>query len=90
MTKVVKTTGIVRRVDDLGRIIIPKEIRNGLMIHEGDPLEIFTTEDGEILLKHYFEKSKTLNNLLEDFEKLSAENQKEFAMKIFEKFIKKV
>ena len=90
MTKTVKTTGIVRRVDDLGRLIIPKEIRNSLMIHEGDPLEIFTTEDGEILLKHYFEKSKTLNNLLEDFEKLSAENQKEFAMKIFEKFIKKV
>ena len=90
MTKTVKTTGIVRRVDDLGRIIIPKEIRNSLMIHEGDPLEIFTTEDGEILLKHYFEKSKTLNNLFEDFEKLSAENQKEFAMKIFEKFIKKV
>lgn len=90
MTKTVKTTGIVRRVDDLGRLIIPKEIRNSLMIHEGDPLEIFTTEDGEILLKHYFEKSKSLNNLLEDFEKLSAENQKEFAMKIFEKFIKKV
>jgi stage V sporulation protein T len=90
MTKVVKTTGVVRRVDDLGRIVIPKEIRNSLMIHEGDPLEMFTTEDGEILLKHYFEKPKSINNLLEDFEKLSAENQKDFAMKIFEKFIKKV
>jgi stage V sporulation protein T len=90
MTKVVKTTGVVRRVDDLGRIVIPKEIRNSLMIHEGDPLEMFTTEDGEILLKHYFEKPKSLNNLLEDFEKLSAESQKEFVMKIFEKFIKKV
>lgn len=89
MTKVVKTTGVVRRVDDLGRIIIPKEIRNSLMIHEGDPLEIFTTEDGELLLKHYFEKPKSINNLFEDFEKLSAESQKEFAMKIFEKFIKK-
>lgn len=90
MTKTIKTTGVVRRIDDLGRIVIPKEIRNSLMIHDGDPLEIFTTEDGEILLKHYYEKPKDLNNLLGDFEKLSADNQAEFAMKIFEKFIKKV
>ena len=90
MTKTVKTTGIVRRVDDLGRIIIPKEVRNSLMIHEGDPLEIFTTEDGEVLLKHYFEKPKSINNLLEDFEKLPLESQRAFAMQIFEKFIKKV
>lgn len=89
MTKIVKTTGVVRRIDDLGRIVIPKEIRNSLMMHEGDPLEIFTTEDGEILLKHYFEKPKSINNLLEDFEKLSIENQTEFAMQIFKKFVKK-
>lgn len=84
-----RTTGIVRRVDDLGRIVIPKEIRRSLKIEEGDPLEIFTTEDGELLLKHYFEKPKSITNLLEDFEKLPIENQTEFAMKIFEKFIKK-
>jgi stage V sporulation protein T len=89
MTKTIKTTGVVRRIDDLGRIVIPKEIRNSLMIHEGDPLEIFTTEDGELLLKHYFEKPKSINNLLEDFEKLSIENQTEFAMQIFKKFVKK-
>jgi stage V sporulation protein T len=89
MTKTIKTTGVVRRIDDLGRIVIPKEIRNSLMIHEGDPLEIFTTEDGELLLKHYFEKPKSINNLLEDFEKLSIENQTEFAIQIFKKFVKK-
>lgn len=90
MTKTARATGIVRRVDDLGRIIIPKEVRKSMNIEDGDPLEIFTTYEGEIILKPYFEKPKDLNNLLEDFEKLAAESQKEFAMKIFEKFIKKV
>lgn len=46
-------TGIVRRIDDLGRIVIPKEIRRTLRIREGDPLEIFTNREGEILLKKY-------------------------------------
>ncbi len=48
-----KATGIVRRIDDLGRIVIPKEIRRTLRIREGDPLEIFTNRDGEIMLKKY-------------------------------------
>lgn len=48
-----KTTGVVRRVDDLGRIVIPKEIRKTLRIKEGDPLEIFTEKDGDIILKKY-------------------------------------
>lgn len=48
-----KATGIVRRIDDLGRVIIPKEIRRTLRIREGDPLEIFTDRDGEIILKKY-------------------------------------
>jgi AbrB family transcriptional regulator (stage V sporulation protein T) len=46
-------TGIVRRIDDLGRIVVPKEIRKILRIREGDPLEIFTSRTGEILLKKY-------------------------------------
>jgi stage V sporulation protein T len=49
----VKATGIVRRIDDLGRVVIPKEIRRTLRIREGDPLEIFTDRDGEIILKKY-------------------------------------
>lgn len=46
-------TGIVRRIDDLGRIVVPKEIRRVLRIKEGDPMEIFTNHEGEILLKKY-------------------------------------
>lgn len=48
-----KATGIVRRIDDLGRVVVPKEIRRTLRIHEGDPLEIFTDKEGEIILKKY-------------------------------------
>jgi AbrB family transcriptional regulator (stage V sporulation protein T) len=48
-----KATGIVRRIDDLGRIVIPKEIRRTLHIREGDPLEIYTDRQGEVILKKY-------------------------------------
>lgn len=48
-----KATGIVRRIDDLGRIVIPKEIRRTLRIKEGDPLEIFTDRQGEVIFKKY-------------------------------------
>lgn len=48
-----RATGIVRRIDDLGRIVVPKEIRRTLRIREGDPLEIFTDREGEIILKKY-------------------------------------
>ena len=48
-----KATGIVRRIDDLGRVVIPKEIRRTLRIREGDPLEIFVNHDGEVILKKY-------------------------------------
>ena len=48
-----KATGIVRRVDDLGRVVIPKEIRRNLRIREGEPLEIFVDREGEIILKKY-------------------------------------
>lgn len=46
-------TGIVRRIDDLGRVVVPKEIRRTLRIREGDPLEIFTNREGGIILKKY-------------------------------------
>ncbi len=48
-----KATGIVRRIDDLGRVVIPKEIRRTMRIREGDPLEIYTTRDGEVIFKKY-------------------------------------
>ncbi len=48
-----KATGIVRRIDDLGRVVIPKEIRRTLRLRDGEPLEIFTSADGEVIFKKY-------------------------------------
>lgn len=48
-----KPTGIIRRIDDLGRVVIPKEIRRALKIKTGDPLEIYTERDGSVVLKPY-------------------------------------
>ena len=48
-----KATGIVRRIDDLGRVVVPKEIRRTLNIKEGDPLEIYTGNDGTIIFRKY-------------------------------------
>ena len=61
-----KATGIVRRIDDLGRVVIPKEIRRTLRIKEGTPLEIFTDKEGEVILKKYFivKSIRTIQNYL--------------------------
>lgn len=64
-----KATGIVRRIDDLGRVVIPKEIRRTLRIREGDPLEIFTDREGGVILKKY-----SPINELNDFAKEYAES----------------
>lgn len=63
-----KSTGIVRRIDDLGRVVVPKEIRKTLGIHEGDPLEIYTNEGGIVLRKHYPQSDyiQRLEDILED------------------------
>lgn len=61
-----KATGIIRRVDDLGRVIIPKEIRRTLKIRDGDPLEIFTDNDGGIVLKKY-SLIGSIGNLAKDY-----------------------
>lgn len=53
LKKYLTLAGIVRRIDDLGRVVVPKEIRRTLRIREGDPLEIFTDREGEIILKKY-------------------------------------
>lgn len=57
-----KATGIVRRIDDLGRIVIPKEIRRTMRIREGDPLEIYTSNDGEVIFKKYSAISEISEN----------------------------
>ena len=58
-----KATGIVRRIDDLGRVVIPKEIRRTLELCEGDPMEIFLTEDGGVVFQKYVEPAKDRNAL---------------------------
>lgn len=72
-----KATGIVRRIDDLGRVVIPKEIRRTLRIREGDPLEIFVDREGEVILKKYAPIGE-----LNDFAKEFAESLHETAAHI--------
>ena len=67
-----KATGIVRRIDELGRIVIPKEIRRTLRIREGDPLEIYTDREGGIILKKYSPIGELASFALDFAEALSA------------------
>ena len=60
-----KATGIVRRIDDLGRVVIPKEIRRTMRIREGDPLEIYTDREGSVIFRKYSQ--------LEDMAELAGE-----------------
>ena len=72
-----KTTGIIRRIDELGRIVVPKEIRRSLGIKEGDPLEFFTNREGEIILVPYKEENnKIIDNFIETFKEMSIEDKK--------------
>ena len=73
-----KATGIIRRIDELGRIVIPKELRRTLHITAGDPIEIFTAEDGVIALRKY-EPSNSVLSYLERLEALI--NNEEFRHK---------
>lgn len=66
-----KATGIVRRIDDLGRVVVPKEIRKILRIREGDPLEIYTGSSGEVILKKYSPISE-LGQIAEGFAESAA------------------
>ncbi|MDQ0418279.1 AbrB family transcriptional regulator (stage V sporulation protein T) [Croceifilum oryzae] len=68
-----KATGIVRRIDDLGRVVIPKEIRRTLRIREGDPLEIFVDRDGEVILKKYSPIGE-LSNFAQEYTEALYEN----------------
>ncbi|TLS35116.1 stage V sporulation protein T [Pseudalkalibacillus caeni] len=68
-----KATGIVRRIDDLGRVVIPKEIRRTLRIREGDPLEIFVDREGEVILKKYSPISE-LGDFAKEYAESLAEN----------------
>ena len=75
-----QATGIVRRVDDLGRIIIPNEIRRAMRIKEGDALEIYTTREGEIVLKAF--KPLAFDDVVEMFKEFDIPQQKELLQKL--------
>ena len=66
-----KATGIVRRIDDLGRVVVPKEIRRILRIREGDPLEIYTGNDGEVILKKY-SPIRDMSKIAKEFSEIAA------------------
>lgn len=63
-----RATGIVRRIDDLGRVVIPKEMRRAMNINEGDPLEIFTTSDGCVVFQKYVEGNDQMPDIFKDNE----------------------
>lgn len=67
-----KATGIVRRIDDLGRVVIPKEIRRTMRIREGEPMEIFTSHEGEIVLRKY-SPIEELGNLSREYAQAMAQ-----------------
>ena len=77
-----QSIGIARRIDDLGRIVIPKEIRSALKIKEGDPLEIFTTLEGEIVLKPFEPNEMQENEVLEYFDNLGEDEKKKLLIKL--------
>lgn len=79
-----KASGIIRRIDDLGRVVIPKEIRNSLGLKEGTPLEFFTNRDGEIILVPYQEESRVVDNFISAFKEMDITDKKEILKMLVE------
>ena len=75
-----KATGIIRRIDDLGRVVIPKEIRCTLSIHEGDPMEIFVHEDYVCFKKYIPNKLEKVSDVFKELADF-AEEEGGFRMK---------
>lgn len=81
-----KATGIVRRVDDLGRIIIPKEIRRTICIKEGDPIELYLDEEGGIVLKPYvLDVGRVLENAIDMVAKVLEYDERYEAKEVIDK-----
>lgn len=75
-----KATGIIRRIDDLGRVVIPKEIRRNARIKEGDPMEIFLTEDGGVVFQKY--DADPIRTALDDANEYAIANKNELPEKV--------
>lgn len=74
---IMKATGIVRRIDELGRIVIPKEIRNTLSIKEGDPLEMYLGDEHELVMKPYRPEGLTFKHIESGWQLLSIDERQE-------------
>ena len=83
-----RVTGIVRRIDDLGRIVVPKEIRRNLRIKEGDPLEFFISSDGDIVLRPVDEPKFEIDDLIGVFKECNTEEQKEILKRLIDEWNK--
>lgn len=77
-----KATGIVRRIDDLGRVVVPKEIRRTLRIREGDPLEIFVAREGEVILKNTLRLMSLVNSPMNMYNRFLKQLGKKFSLQI--------
>lgn len=83
-----RVTGIIRRIDELGRIVVPKEIRKSMKIKEGDPLEFFFSSDGDIVLRLVNEPKFEINDLIELFKECNTEEQKEILKRLIDEWNK--
>ena len=81
-------TGIVRRIDELGRVVIPKEIRKRMRVKEGDPLEVYLAEDGVVCFKPYKEQLLTNDEILNRFDEMNQEEKAELIKKMIENLSK--
>ena len=84
-----RTTGSVRRVDDLGRIVIPREIRRNMGIKDGSPFEFFTSADGDIILRTFTDPKVEIDSLIGIFKECNIEDQKEILKRLIDEWNKK-
>lgn len=76
-----RATGIIRRIDDLGRVVIPREIRRALCIEEGDPLEVYTSKDGEVIFRPYRQLFDVIDNLDRIIDNIEEDSCQDMAIK---------
>jgi AbrB family transcriptional regulator (stage V sporulation protein T) len=82
-----KATGIIRRIDDLGRVVIPKEIRDNLRIRENDPMEIYVSDNGEVIFRKYQPEKFNMEIFWEYFQKIGTNDQREILNEMLDRMI---
>lgn len=82
-----KATGIIRRIDDLGRVVIPKEIRDNLRIREDDPMEIYVSDNGEVIFRKYQPEKFNMEIFWEYFQKIGTNDQREILNEMLDRMI---